>query len=119
MLRKIKFKKLYHFYESNIYYGNLDDNENWDQFELNKNKFNVNSTYDERHYTREINYGLLSDKILKNAEIVEKLSIFLIEEIKSIIDSSNLHLLEERALIDQSDGNEEDKYSSVIRQINH
>ena len=50
---------------------------------------------------------------------MEKLSIFLIEEIKSIIDSSNLHLLEERALIDQSDGNEEDKYSSVIRQINH
>ena len=27
-----------------------------------------------------------------------------------------MHILEERGLIDQSDGNEEDKYSSVIRE---
>ena len=39
-----------------------------------------------------------------------------IQEIKSNNLTNNLHLLEERGIIDQSDGNEEDKYSSVIRQ---
>ena len=58
--------------ESNIYYGNLDDGDNWNQFELNKSKFNVISTYDEKHYTTEIDYGKLSDKLIKKAEIIEK-----------------------------------------------
>ena len=95
--------------ENDIYYGNLDDNENWDQFELNKNKFNVNSTYDEKHYTTEIDYQNLSENVKKKAEVLEK-------EIKSNVQTKNTHLLEERGIIDQSDGNEEDKYSSVIRQ---
>jgi hypothetical protein len=32
----------------------------------------VNSTYDEKHYTTEIDYGQLNDKIVKKAELIEK-----------------------------------------------
>ena len=55
-------------------------------------------------------------KSLKRLKSLKRQFISLIQEIKSNNISNNLHLLEERGLIDQSDGNEEEKYSSVIRQ---
>ena len=55
-------------------------------------------------------------KFLKRLKSLKRQFISLIQEIKSNNISNNLHLLEERGLIDQSDGNEEEKYSSVIRQ---
>lgn len=91
-----------------------NDDENWDQFELNKKMYNVVSTYDENLYTTKLD----KDKISEEEKIiVDKMY-------KEIMSSSknekNVHILEDRGIIKQKDEefNEEDKYSSVIRNKN-
>ena len=95
--------------EENLFYGNLDEDlSNWDQFEINKQKFNVATSYDERHYTTDLNH----DEIPKVVKIkAEKI----VQEIMEGDKSENVHIREERGLIAQTDGDEEEKYSSVIR----
>jgi PAB1-binding protein PBP1 len=109
----INKKKLIQFTvnkEEDVYYGNLDDDMgNWDQFEINKQKFNVSTSYDEKHYTTHLNH----DEIPRNIKIhAEKIA----QEILDGDDKNqNIHIREERGLIAQADCDEEDRYSSVIR----
>ena len=94
----------------------LEDEENvdWDQFELNKKVYNVVSTYDENLYTT---------KLDKN-KITEEEKIFADKMYNEIMNSNkdekNLHVLEDRGIIKQKDNDldEEDKYSSVIKNNN-
>ncbi len=44
----------------------------WDQFELNKEKFKVDSTYDENKYTTDLNREEITDERIREAEIIEK-----------------------------------------------
>ncbi len=82
---------------------------NWDQFELNKKKFNVESSYDEKHYTTE----LIRSKIPENLKIrAERIAKEIIENTK---ENDNIHLKEERGIINQTENDEEDLYSSVLR----
>mgnify|MGYP000978714854 CR=1 FL=1 len=97
---------------TDLYYGNLDEDDlHWDQFELNKNKFNVQSTYDEIYYTTELNRNKIPEALKIKADIIAK------DIIDNTRESDNLHLKEERGLVSQTekDDDEEDKYSSVIR----
>ena len=90
----------------------MDDNDlNWDQFELNKKKFNVETTYDEKHYTTELNYNKIPESLKIKADIIVR------DIIENTRESDFLHLKEERGLVSQTekDDDEEDKYSSVIR----
>ena len=55
---KLEKKNLIHYKINEgdvLYQGNLEDdnNEKWDQFEINKKKYNVKTTYDERNYERQ------------------------------------------------------------------
>ena len=94
----------------------LEDEENvdWDQFELNKKVYNVVSTYDENLYTT---------KLDKN-KITEEEKIFADKMYNEIMNSNkdekNIHVLEDRGIIKQKDNDldEEDKYSSVIKNNN-
>ena len=94
----------------------LEDEENvdWDQFELNKKVYNVVSTYDENLYTT---------KLDKN-KITEEEKIFADKMYNEIMNSNkdekNIHLLEDRGVVQQKDNDldEEDKYSSVIKNNN-
>ena len=94
----------------------LEDEENvdWDQFELNKKVYNVVSTYDENLYTT---------KLDKN-KITEEEKIFADKMYNEIMNSNkdekNIHVLEDRGVVQQKDNDldEEDKYSSVIKNSN-
>ncbi len=95
-----------------MYYGNLDeDATNWNQFELNKQKFNVETTYDEIHYTTELDSSAIPKQVKLNAEKIAK-------EILEQEYTENIHIREERGLLTQTDMDEEEKYSSVIRSNN-
>lgn len=89
-----------------------DENHKWNQFELNKEKFNVVTSYEEKHYTTELDHSVIPQQIKEKADLI----------VKDILENSplnnNLHLMEERGFIDQADGDEEDKYSSVLRNEN-
>jgi PAB1-binding protein PBP1 len=55
--------------DSEIIFGSLDDiDHNWDQFELNKQKFNVETTYHENHYTTELDYNAIPLQVKHKAE---------------------------------------------------
>lgn len=55
--------------DENIFFGNLDENDlKWDQFEINKKKFNVETSYDENHYTTELIYNQIPQNIVQKAE---------------------------------------------------
>ncbi|CAI6528348.1 Pbp1p [Saccharomyces cerevisiae x Saccharomyces kudriavzevii VIN7] len=89
----------------------LEDNSTaWDQFAVNEKKFGVKSTFDEHLYTTKINkndpnYG----KRLQEAERIAK-------EIESQGTSGNIHIAEDRGIIiDDSGLDEEDLYSGVDR----
>lgn len=90
----------------------LDDEKvSYDQFELNKERFNVTSTYCELKYTTPLNYGNLSEEIKIKAQKIEN------ELLQS--NSNNRHVLEERGVTkcnDYEEENEEFKYSSVYRE---
>ena len=88
--------------------------ENWDQFEVNKRKYNVISTYDENLYTTILDKNKVSKELNDFADKIYN-------EIKnSSKDEKNIHILEDRGVIDEKDGDydEEEKYSSVIKQNN-
>ena len=74
-----------------------DNDAKWDQFEINKKKYNVVSTYDENLYTTKLDKSKITKEQNDYAE--------------------KIHILEDRGIIDEKDGDfdEEDKYSSVIK----
>ena len=82
----------------------------WDQFSVNEQKFGVKSTYDEHFYTTKINKDAPNfEQRLKEAER-------LAEEIENQGTSGNIHLAEDRGIIiDDSGMDEEDLYSGVDR----
>lgn len=84
----------------------------WDQFEANKQKFGVTSTYDENLYTKKLDRNQLTKEQIQHAERLAR-------EIETSL-STNVHLQEERGQVDQTDvsgdWDEEDKYSGVIRE---
>ena len=91
------------------------NNEKWDQFEVNKKKYNVVSTYDENLYTTVLDKNKISKELNDYADKI-------INEIKnSSINEKNIHILEDRGIIDEKDGDidEEEKYSYVIRNNNN
>lgn len=85
----------------------------WDQFSVNEKKFGVKSTFDEHLYTTKINKNDPNyEKRLKEAERIAK-------EIESQGYSGNVHIAEDRGLIvDDSGLDEEDLYSGVDRRGN-
>ena len=91
----------------------LEDEEdtNWDQFELNKKVYNVISTYDENLYTTKLDKNKITEEDKKFADKIYN------EIMKTNKDEKNVHILEERGVIQQKDNDmdEEDKYSSVIK----
>ena len=104
--------------EKNIFtYKGLEDDLNdkndakWDQFEINKKKYNVVSTYDENLYTTKLDKSKITKEQNDYAEKIYN-------EIKnSSYNEKNIHILEDRGIIDEKDGDfdEEDKYSSVVK----
>ena len=91
----------------------LEDEEdtNWDQFELNKKVYNVVSTYDENLYTTKLDKNKISEEDKKFADKMYN------EIMNSNKDEKDVHILEDRGIIQQKDNDmdEEDKYSSVIK----
>lgn len=80
----------------------------WDQFEANK-RWGVQTTYSEDLYTTSLDRG--SDFYKKKEAEAARLAAEIEREV-----SSNPHVAEERGQKQESDGiDEEDKYSSVIR----
>ena len=91
----------------------LEDEEdtNWDQFELNKKVYNVTSTYDENLYTTKLDKNKITEEDKKFADKMYN------EIMNTNKDEKNVHILEDRGVIQQKDNDmdEEDKYSSVIK----
>ncbi len=52
--------------------------EEWDQFKLNKEKYNVESTFTDIKYTTSIDLNSIPDEIKKEAELIEQVFIILI-----------------------------------------
>jgi len=51
---------------------NENETENWDQFEANKEKFNLDTNYDEVLYTTKLEKDKLTDKEKERAERIER-----------------------------------------------
>ncbi|EFA76666.1 ataxin-2 [Heterostelium album PN500] len=83
-------------------------NANWDQFATNEKLFGVKTSYNEDLYTTTLNRD--SDHYRTRIKDAERLAA----EIESK-QSNNIHLMEERGLIRAADYDEEERYSSVIR----
>ena len=102
--------------DKNIYMNKKledDEDENWDQFELNKKMYNVVSTYDENLYTTKLDKNKITEEDKKYADKMYK------EIMSSSNNENDIHILEDRGIIQQNDDfNEEDKYSSVIKNNN-
>ncbi|SCU96596.1 LANO_0E13894g1_1 [Lachancea nothofagi CBS 11611] len=90
--------------------GLEDSKESWNQFAVNEEKFGIKSTFDEHLYTTRINKSNPNyNQRLKEADKIAK-------DIESQGSSGNIHLAEERGLVvDDSGIDEEDKYSGVDR----
>lgn len=83
----------------------------WDQFAANKEKFGVESTYDEHFYTTAIDRS--HPRFRERERMAERLAA---EIERSNTFEGNAHVAEERGQIDTSEGlDEEDKYSGVDR----
>lgn len=81
----------------------------WDQFEVNKSRYGVQTTYSEELYTTSLDKG--SDFYRQREAEAARLASEIEKEV-----TSNPHLAEERGQKAEDDGlDEEDKYSSVIR----
>ena len=94
-----------------LYQGSLDEdsNEKWDQFEINKQKYHVESSYNENNYTTTLDVNLIpQEHKLKTEKIIQEIYNTQNKE-------SNIHILEDRGLITGNDMDEEEKYSSVLR----
>ena len=104
---------------NNMYINQKLEDENgdekWDQFELNKKMYNVKSTYDENLYTTKLDKSNITEEDKRYADKIYN------EIINSSKDEKNIHILEDRGIIPQHDEdvNEEEKYSSVIRDNNN
>ena len=102
--------------DKNIYMNKKledDEDENWDQFELNKKMYNVISTYDENLYTTKLDKNKITEEDKKYADKMYK------EIMSSSNNENDIHILEDRGIIQQNDDfDEEDKYSSVIKNNN-
>jgi hypothetical protein len=86
-----------------------DDMTGWDQFEVNKRVYGVQTTYSEELYTTSLDRG--SDFYKQKEAEAARLASEIEREV-----TSNPHLAEERGQKAEDDGlDEEDKYSSVIR----
>ena len=114
---KLEKKNLIHYKINEgeeIYTDSLEDNTNekWDQFEINKMKYNVKSTYDENNYTTTLDKKNISNEQKHKAEKIIK------EIMRDSNKDTNIHVLEDRGLIEENDLDEEEKYSSVIRNKN-
>ena len=82
----------------------------WDQFSVNEKKFGIKSTYDEHFYTTRIN------KDDPNYQQKLKEAQRLADEIEGQGTSGNIHIAEDRGIIiDDSGMDEEDLYSGVDR----
>lgn len=89
----------------------LEDNSvSWNQFAVNEQKFGITSSFDEHLYTTRINKDDPDyEKRVKEADRIAK-------DIESQGSSGNIHLAEERGIVvDDSGIDEEDKYSGVDR----
>lgn len=94
--------------------GGLEDDfastKNWDQFAVNERKFGIQSSFNEEMYTTKISKD--DPKYKERLVIAEKLA----REIEGSSHNGNVHLAEERGLVvDDSGLDEEDKYSGVDR----
>ena len=102
--------------DKNIYMNKKledDEDENWDQFELNKKMYNVVSTYDENLYTTKLDKNKITEEDKKYADKMYK------EIMSSSNNENDIHILEDRGIIQQNDDfDEEDKYSSVTKNNN-
>ncbi|CCF57821.1 hypothetical protein KAFR_0D01740 [Kazachstania africana CBS 2517] len=82
----------------------------WDQFAVNEEKFGVKSTFDEHFYTTKINRE--DPNYARKVKEAERLA----KEIEQQGSSGNIHLAEDRGIIiDGSGMDEEDLYSGVDR----
>lgn len=87
-----------------------DSTTSWNQFAVNEEKFGVTSTFDEHLYTTRINKD--DPNYLHRLKEADRIA----KEIESQGASGNVHLAEERGIIvDDSGIDEEDKYSGVDR----
>ncbi|KAI9317374.1 LsmAD domain-containing protein [Zopfochytrium polystomum] len=94
--------------------GSLEDGEDgkWDQFSTNERLFGVTTDFNEELYTTAIDRSAPDFK-QKEAE-ARRMAREIENETKM---SDNIHILEERNIVVPNDGmDEEEKYSSVIRQ---
>ena len=92
---------------------NSNNNEKLDQFEINKKKFNIVSTYDENLYTTKLDKNKITKEQQDYADKIYN-------EIKnSSNNEKNIHILEDRGIIYEKDEDEEEKYSSVIKNDNN
>ncbi|KAL0481210.1 ataxin-2 [Acrasis kona] len=82
---------------------------NWDQFAVNKEKFGVQTTWDESQYTTDLDRN--SDFYKANASKAAQIAL----EIERGAANGNVHLMEERGH-DTSNYTEEELYSSVLTQ---
>jgi PAB1-binding protein PBP1 len=76
-------------------------------------KYNVKSTYDENNYTTTLDKKNISNEQKNKAEKIIK------EIMRDSNKDTNIHVLEDRGLIEENDLDEEQKYSSVIRNQNN
>ncbi|KAK9466297.1 hypothetical protein V1512DRAFT_208906 [Lipomyces arxii] len=83
---------------------------NWDQFAVNEKLFGVQSTFDENLYTTKLDKSHPQYK--ERLAAAEKIA----REIEGSSHNGNVHMAEERGIvIDDSGADEEDKYSGVVR----
>ena len=63
--------------DSDILFCDLDDHDHkWDQFELNKQKFNVETTYHENHYTTELDHNSIPLEVKRQADKIAQVEIY-------------------------------------------
>ncbi|KAI8373205.1 uncharacterized protein BYT42DRAFT_579577 [Radiomyces spectabilis] len=85
----------------------------WDQFAANEKLFGLKTDFDEEIYTTKL------DRSAPDFKDREKKAMEKAAEIqKSSAATTNVHLLEERGLLDDSNIDEEDRYGAVVRDVN-
>jgi PAB1-binding protein PBP1 len=60
-----------------LFFGDLSEDvkdTKWDQFTINKEKFNVDTTYDEKQYTTELNHENIPKQVKVKADKIAKVN---------------------------------------------
>jgi len=84
----------------------------WDQFALNEKKFGVRTDYREELYTTSLDPNKSKISMAEAERLAAEI------ERGNKMDTTNIHLLEERGIeIDDGDMDEEDRYGAVIREV--